>query len=119
MDNEELKRIFSNNLTYWLNYRNKTQADLYKMAGVTSATASDWCNAKKIPRADKIVDIADWLGVELTDLMTEKRNQYNEFDKVVYRLKCDKDFQKTIFDIFYLSEENYNKLKDYVALLKK
>lgn len=119
MNNEELRRIFSNNLSYWLNYRGKTQADLYKMANVSSATASDWCNAKKIPRADKIVDIADWLGVELTDLLTEKQKNYDEFDALTYRIKDDEDFKNTVFDILYLNDDNYQKLKDYLSLLKK
>jgi len=30
MDNENLRKIFSSNLNYWLDKRGKTQADLYK-----------------------------------------------------------------------------------------
>lgn len=118
MESEELRRIFSRNLIYWLEYRGKTQADLYKMAGVSSATASDWCNGKKIPRADKIVDIARWLMVELTDLMTETRNNYGELDKLIFKVKDDEEFQKFVFDILSLSKDDYEKVKEYVELLK-
>ncbi len=74
MEEKDLKRIFSKNLIYWLNERNKTQADLYKKMNVSSATASDWCNEKIIPRVDKLVIIADWLNIELSDLLENKKS---------------------------------------------
>lgn len=69
---KEINKIFSKNLTYWLQKREKTQADLYKKMNVSSATASDWCNEKKIPRVDKLVIIAKWLNIELSDLLENK-----------------------------------------------
>ncbi len=71
---KELKKIFSENLIYWLQKREKTQADLYKKMNVSSATASDWCNEKKIPRVDKLVIIAKWLNIELSDLLEKKKH---------------------------------------------
>lgn len=47
MDKNDINIIFSKKLVYWLERRGKTQADLYKMLGVSSATVSDWCNNKK------------------------------------------------------------------------
>lgn len=119
MESEKLRIIFSDNLRYWLSYRGKTQADLYKMAGVSSATASDWCNGKKIPRADKLVDIARWLMIELTDLLTDTRNEYDNLDSAFYRLKNDEDFKDIVIDLMSLDYEQYQKVKDYISLLKK
>lgn len=77
MANEEMKKIFSANLRRWLVNKNKTQADLYRYLRVSSATVSDWCNAKTMPRTDKIQAIAIWLGIELSDLLEEKEtNDY-------------------------------------------
>ena len=72
MSDNELREIFSKNLRYYLEVNEKSQADLRRYMGVSSATASDWCNARKIPRTDKIQAICTWLGVELEDLLTEK-----------------------------------------------
>jgi len=72
MSDNEIREIFSKNLKYYLELNEKTQADLRRYMGVSSATASDWCNARKIPRTDKIRTICAWLGVELEDLLTEK-----------------------------------------------
>ena len=88
MEDKELNRIFSKNLTYWLHEREKTQADLYKKMKVSSAVASDWCNEKKMPRIDKMVIIASWLSIELSDLLEDKphRNPYfrlNDLEKEV------------------------------------
>lgn len=76
MANEEMRRIFSDNLKYWLNARDKTQADLSRYMKVSSATASDWCHGRKAPRMDKIQSICNWLGLELSDLLTE--NDHSE-----------------------------------------
>lgn len=119
MDNENLRKLFSTNLNYWLAKRGKTQADLYKQLGVSSATASDWCNGKKIPKTDKLLDIASWLMVELSDLLYARKDEGNELDDIIYKLKDDADFRILINNIIHFNEDNYNKLKDYVDLLRK
>ncbi len=75
MADNELRELFSKNLRSWLDERGKTQADLRRYMNVSSATASDWCNGRKIPRTDKIQSICTWLGVELNDLLTDQNGQ--------------------------------------------
>lgn len=72
MADNELRNLFSANLRRWLEARGKTQSDMRRYMGVSSATASDWCNGKKIPRADKIQSLCTWLGIELDDLLKDK-----------------------------------------------
>lgn len=74
MSEEALLTIFAKNLKYFLSSQNRTQSDLCKYMNVSSATVSDWCNGKKMPRADKLQSIASWLGVNIGDLMEEQRN---------------------------------------------
>ncbi len=52
----------------------KSQADLCRFIKVSSATVSDWCNGVKMPRTDKIQSICNWLSIDLSDLLTEKKN---------------------------------------------
>lgn len=73
--NEELKRIFSENLRNLLEQKDKTQADLCRHMKVSSATVSDWCNGRKMPRTDKIQSICNWLGVELSALLEDSTNE--------------------------------------------
>lgn len=63
--------IFSKNLCYYLHARQKKQADLCKYMDVSSATVSDWCNAKKMPQTKRIGDIANWLNIQVTDLFDD------------------------------------------------
>ena len=69
---DEMKKIFSANLVRLLDMHEKTQADLYRYMKVSSATVSDWCNGKKLPRMDKIQSIANWLRVNVSDLLYEQ-----------------------------------------------
>ena len=69
---EVLRQRFSEILQEILKREGKTQADLARYIGVSSATASDWCNGFKIPRADKLQSIAKYLGVTVAILLGEK-----------------------------------------------
>lgn len=66
------RNIFSANLRYYMEQSKKNQVDLANDLGVTSSTVSDWVNAKKYPRVDKMQMIADYLGILISDLREEK-----------------------------------------------
>ena len=71
MADKELREVFGRKLRMLLAEKGYKQADLCERFRVSSATASDWCNGRKMPRADKLKAITSWLGVELSDLMQE------------------------------------------------
>lgn len=77
---EEIKHVFSKNLSSYLYEYNKSQADLSKYMNVSTATVSDWCNGKKLPRLDKIQSICNWLGIEKSDLLEEKPKRLSKKD---------------------------------------
>jgi transcriptional regulator with XRE-family HTH domain len=74
MSEDEIKKVFAKNLNNYLYLNGKTQADLYRYMGVSSATVSNWCNGLKMPRMDKIQAICNWLGIEKSDLLEHKSN---------------------------------------------
>ena len=118
MAEDNIHKIFSDNLRKWLSRRDKTQADLYKRMGVSSSTAADWCTGKKMPRVNKIVEISQWLMIELTDLLEEGDRMPSEFENVLYRLHSDYQFAQLLKDINGLGEEDYKRVVDYVELSK-
>ena len=67
-----IKEIFAKNLNYFMERTGTTQADICRVLGVSSATASDWCNGKKFPRTDSIQQLADLLGVRFSASTREK-----------------------------------------------
>lgn len=72
MTNDEIKKIFGDNLARLLEDNHKTQADLSKYLGVSSATVSDWCNGKKMPRMDKIQSICNWFNIEKSEILEKE-----------------------------------------------
>lgn len=118
IDNDELKNIFSKNIVYWLEKRGKTQADLYKKMEVSSATASDWCNGKKLPRTDKLVEIASWLMIELSDLLEQKEHDLSDSaNHILFRINDDERFRNLVIQIDKASETDLSKIEDYVNLV--
>lgn len=83
MSEETMRTIFAKNLRYYLEQSGKNQTDLCKYLNVSSATASDWCNARKMPRADKIQSIANWLGISIGSLMEGSKGSPNHSQKGV------------------------------------
>ena len=70
---EVQRRIFAENLKKHLERAEKTQTDLQKYMGVSSSTASDWTHGVKMPRMDKIQSICNWLGIQKSDLLEDKK----------------------------------------------
>ena len=69
---DKLRNTFVSNLKSLMGIRGYTQSDLMRHMKVSSATASDWVNGRKMPRADKLQSIANWLGVQISDLIEDK-----------------------------------------------
>ena len=74
MSEDKIRKIFSKNLTNQLSMHGKTQKDLVDFIHVSSSTVSNWCTGQKLPRMDKIQALANWLGINTSDLIEEKSN---------------------------------------------
>lgn len=66
------KDIFARNLRRYMERAGKTQRDMAAVVGVSTATFSEWINAKKFPRIDKIEMLAIYFGVQKSDLIEDK-----------------------------------------------
>lgn len=70
---DEVKKIFAENLSRLLDEKGYQQTDLAEVCDVSSSTTSDWVNGNKMPRMNKIQTMADWLGVQKSDLLERYR----------------------------------------------
>lgn len=88
--NEKLKRIFSKNLNYYLDkygysrieFINKVN-EKYPFADFKYTTITDWIKGNAIPRVDKIEIIANFFGINKSNLIEENSNT----EKVMYDKK--------------------------------
>lgn len=72
MSEEEYRHIFVKKLSYYMSEYGKNQMDLMNDLGLSSSTVSSWCTGKKLPRMGKIQMLADYFGIEKSDLIEEK-----------------------------------------------
>ncbi len=69
--------IFASNLRYYLEERGYKQADLARNIKVSTGTVADWCMARNHPRMDKVELIAEFLGIQKSDLIEERSTKIN------------------------------------------
>lgn len=72
MAEEEYKKIFAKNLKRYMELHGKNQMDLMKDLHLSSSTVSNWCTGLKLPRMDKVQLLADYFGINKSDLIEDK-----------------------------------------------
>ena len=92
MSEESIREIFSYNLKKYLEANDKQPADLVKDLNVPFSTVSNWINGLKLPRMGKVELLAQYFGIEKSDLLEEKKEED-------YYLNSDaKDMAQFLFD---------------------
>ena len=66
------KKTMANNLKYYMNKNNISRNQLSSSLGIAYTTLADWLNAKTYPRIDKIEMLANYFGIEKSDLVENK-----------------------------------------------
>lgn len=83
MSDERYKAIFAKKLRYYMELNNKNQMDLMNDLNLGSSTVSSWCTGQKLPRIGKIQLLADYFGVNKSDLLEDKPNSTSKKTGVV------------------------------------
>ena len=89
-----------------LNERGLKNADIARATGISNMTLSDWKRGVSTPKQDKLMKIADCLGVSVDYLMTgeEKSPSLPEQADLWIAIRHDKDLLNAL--------EKYMKLSD-------
>lgn len=66
------KEVMAKNIKYYLRKNDVSQTDMCKTLGFKMPTVSDWMHARTYPRIDKIEMMANYFGVEKSDLVEDK-----------------------------------------------
>ena len=80
MSNLGNKITMSNNLKKYLKINNVSRNQLSESLGISYSTISDWINGKAYPRIDKIEMMANYFGIEKSDLVEDKSTKYENQD---------------------------------------
>ena len=92
------KEVFSKNLLYYIERKGKTQREVAEAINVPPSTLNEWVNSKKYPRIDKIEKLANYFGIQKSDLIEDKNK--NTTDKNLT------DGEKMLLDLFRKMPEN-------------
>ena len=72
------KKVFAENLKYYIATTGVLQKDVAKIAGVSQGTITDWVSCRSYPRMDKMQLLAEYFGIQMSDLVEERsvKNKY-------------------------------------------
>lgn len=71
------KKVLAENLRYYMDLHDKSRNDLCSALDLSYTTVSDWVNGKKYPRIDKIEMMANYFGIQKSDLIEAKKKNSN------------------------------------------
>ena len=72
MTDEEQRKIFPKNINYYIFNSGKQQKEIAKDLEFSPTTFNTWCVGKIMPRSGKVQAIADYFGIDKTDLTDDK-----------------------------------------------
>lgn len=79
MTDEEQKKIFAHNLNRYLSINNKAQKEVADAINVSPQTFNTWCQGIALPRMGKVQSLADYFGINKSDLIEDKTNTETEY----------------------------------------
>lgn len=89
------KEIMAQNLKYYIEMSGKDRRALAETWGFPYSTVTDWVNGNKYPRIDKIEAMADYFGIQISDLIEDKKKP-DENDGLTANQKALMDFVKSV-----------------------
>lgn len=89
------RKIFANNLRRYLDKGNKTQREVADAIGVSPQTFNTWMQMVALPRMDKVQALADYFGINKSDLLEDKGAQ--EEDNSYYIDEDAKELAQFLF----------------------
>lgn len=84
------KEIMAKNINYYMELHGKSRNEICEALGVKYTTFSDWVRGNAYPRIDKIEMLANYFGIEKSDLVEDKSK------KIQLTAKDEKDIAKRL-----------------------
>ena len=113
MSNIGNKEIFSRNLLYYLERKGKTQREVADAINVSTSAFNEWATGRKYPRIDKIEKLANYFGIQKSDLIEDKKKKSTEEQMLT-------DAEKMLLSLFrQVPEEMQDVVLDMVQVALK
>lgn len=114
------KEIMAQNIKYYLNINQKSQTEICQTLGFAMSTFSDWVHARSYPRIDKIELMANYFGIEKSDLVENHSTKKNSTD--IYQLieeNLDKSTAEAVKSYYRLDAEDRAEVRGEMKYMLK
>ncbi len=114
------KEIFARNLNYYIDRSGKNQKEVAEELGFSTSTFNNWAMGNTYPRIDKIEMMANYFGIQKSDLIEEKLTEEKEKDNdiltdIIVRARMDEDFREALESLYSFDS---NEIKGIMGLFK-
>lgn len=75
------KKVFSENLNYYMKLYNKSRNKICEDLKLNYSTVRDWTNGRAYPRIDKIELLANYFKIQKSDLIEKKDKLLTDVEK--------------------------------------
>lgn len=118
------REIMSRNLSYYMERSGRTQKEVAEIIGIATSTLNDWMKAKSYPRIDKIELLANYFGIQKSDLIEERLTPEKEKDNdimtdIIVRMRIDKNFLSVVSSLYKLDAARIEGVKQMLQAFGK
>lgn len=119
------KEIMAKNIRHYMELKGKDRNQICKDLGFKYTTFTDWINGNTYPRIDKIELMANYFGINKSDLVEENglsardnRDIKKDLDNIMEKL-THKEYGPAAYDGEDLSEESIDLFRDELEIALK
>lgn len=94
MSNLGNKEIMAKNIQYYMDLNKKSRQEMCAALGVKYTTFTDWVKGNVYPRIDKIELMANYFGIEKSDLVEDRKKSHQK--EPIIRNQSEKDVEKIL-----------------------
>lgn len=114
------KEILAKNLNYYIERSGKEQKEIAEILKIPTSTFNNWAMGNTYPRIDKIELLANYFGIQKSDLIEEKLTEEKEKDNeiladIIVRARMDKEFYAALESLYSLDS---SEIKGVIGMLK-
>lgn len=123
-DETYYRQVFADNLKHYIQEKGVTQKEVAEALNMSQGAFSDWMSLRRYPRMDAVQKLAEFFGIEKSDLVEDKsvKNKYyvgKELKKLEEKMKNSPDSIELHLAIEKLSDSNKAIVKALIDSLLK
>lgn len=111
------KEIFARNLKLFIRKSGKDRKEITNDLGIPYSTLTDWANARKYPRIEKVEILAEYFGVSKSDLIEDfeaKQKDNDTLASIIVKLRMDVELLEVVNKVISLDKDRRSSLNSFL-----